>query len=347
MSAPTTRAPSTGAIGGGPVRDSLTRRFLARTESKAGLILTGAVLLVAILGPFLAAALTGHTTTEFVGRPFVADGAALGTDNLGRDVLSRWLAGGWRLLLWSAAATVLGVGLGAVLGMVAAMRGGWLDALIMRIGDIGLALPQLVFAMLAVTVLGPKGWVLILVVGLTHAPRTARVVRSAAVGVVGEDYVLASHMYAVPQWRILAQDILPNVTGPLMVELGLRMTYSIGALASLSFLGLGMQPPTADWGLMINENRIALAVQPWGVLLPVLAIAVLTVGTNLIADGIAAASAGGSSVVEEDLEGIRAGAQGAAPAGGPAVPESEASTGSATASGTGSDTASSPEEGRR
>ena len=200
-----------------------------------------------------------------------------------------------------------------------------------------------------VTVLGPKGWVLILVVGLTHAPRTARVMRSAAVGVVGEDYVLASHMYAVPQWRILIQDILPNVTGPLMVELGLRMTYSIGALASLSFLGLGMQPPTADWGLMINENRIALAVQPWGVLLPVLAIAVLTVGTNLIADGIAAASAGGSSVVEEDLEGIRAGAQGAAPAGGPAVPESEASTGSATASasGTGSDAASSPEEGRR
>ena len=185
--------------------------------------------------------------------------------------------------------------------------------------------------------------------------------RSAAVGVVGEDYVLASHMYAVPQWRILLQDILPNVTGPLMVELGLRMTYSIGALASLSFLGLGMQPPTADWGLMINENRIALAVQPWGVLLPVLAIAVLTVGTNLIADGIAAASAGGSSVVEEDLEGIRAGAQGAAPSGAPAVPESEAATGSATASasdsaadhgsspgtGAGPDAASSPEEGRR
>ena len=103
--------------------------------------------------------------------PGFSDGAALGTDNLGRDVLSRWLAGGWRLLLWSAAATVLGVGLGAVLGMVAAMRGGWLDALIMRIGDIGLALPQLVFAMLAVTVLGPKGWVLILVVGLTHVPQ--------------------------------------------------------------------------------------------------------------------------------------------------------------------------------
>lgn len=282
--------------------DSLLRRFLARPEAWVGMALTAIVVLIAVLGPALAAPLTGHTTTEFVTRPFQLDGAAMGTDNLGRDVLARWLAGGWRLLLWSALATALGVGMGAVLGMVAAMRGGWVDALIMRVGDIGLALPQLVFAMLAVTVLGPQGWVLILVVGLTHAPRTARVIRSAAVGVVHEDYVLAAHMYAVPQWRILGQDVLPNITGPLMVELGLRMTYSIGALASLSFLGLGLQPPTADWGLMINENRIALAVQPWGVLLSVIAIAVLTVGTNLIADGVAAASAGGSRVVEEDLE---------------------------------------------
>ena len=183
-------------------------------------------------------------------------------------------------------ATALGVGLGAVLGMVAAMRGGWLDALIMRIGDIGLALPQLVFAMLAVTVLGPKGWVLILVVGLTHAPRTARVMRSAAVGVVGEDYVLASHMYAVPQWRILAQDILPNVTGPLMVELGLRMTYSIGALASLSFLGLGQQPPAPSWGSMLNTAKNFMAQAPWLALWPGLAIFLVVLGFNLLGDGL-------------------------------------------------------------
>lgn len=104
--------------------------------------------------------------------------------------------------------------------------------------------------------------------------------------------MLASQMYAVPQWKILGRDVVPNIMGPLMVEVGLRLTYSIGAVASLSFLGLGMQPPTPDWGLMINENRIALSLQPWGVLLPVIAIAVLTVGTNLLADAVATASAG-------------------------------------------------------
>ena len=96
----------------------------------------------------------------------------------------------------------------------------------------------------------------------------------------------------MPRSRILLREILPNITGPLMVEIGLRLTYSIGYIASLSFLGLGIQPPSADWGLMINENRIALVVQPWGVLLPVLAIAALTVGTNLVADALASAAAG-------------------------------------------------------
>ena len=268
------------------------RRFLAQPEAKLGVVLTVLVLVVALLGPFVVPAWTGHGTTSFSGRPFQGGTGLFGTDNLGRDVLSRFLAGGWRLLAYSALATVLGVGLGAVLGMVAAFRGGWLDALIMRGGDVLLAIPQLVFAMLAITVLGPQGWVLVLVIGITHAPRVARVMRAATAGVVAEDYVLVSQMYAVPQWKILGRDVVPNIMGPLTVEMGLRMTYSIGAVASLSFLGLGMQPPTADWGLMINENRIALSLQPWGVILPVLAIAVLTVGTNLIADAVAGTSAG-------------------------------------------------------
>jgi peptide/nickel transport system permease protein len=175
--------------------------------------------------------------------------------------------------------------------MLAAYQGGWLDSVIMRGNDVLLALPQLVFALLAITVLGPQGWVVVLVIGITHAPRVARVTRSAASAVITEDFVRASEMYAVPRWKILAKDVLPNITGPLMVELGLRMTYSIAAIASLSFLGLGMQPPAADWGLMINENRTAMTLQPWGVFLPVLAIAILTVGSNLITDAVARASA--------------------------------------------------------
>jgi peptide/nickel transport system permease protein len=181
--------------------------------------------------------------------------------------------------------------LGGAIGMAAAYSRGWLDSAILRANDVLLALPQLVFALLAITDLGPKGWVLVTVIGITHAPRVARVTRAATAAVITEDFVRASEMYAVPKFKILLQDVLPNITGPLMVELGLRMTYSIGFVASLSFLGLGMQPPTADWGLMINENRIALILQPWGVILPVLAIAILTVGTNLLTDALARASA--------------------------------------------------------
>ncbi|MCR6482398.1 ABC transporter permease [Amycolatopsis sp. OK19-0408] len=260
-------------------------------KAKIGAVLTIVVVLIALLGPWLGPVLTGHTTTDFAGKPFKHDGV-FGTDGLGRDVLTRFLAGGTTLLLYAVLATALGIVLGALLGMVAGYGGGWLDSLLMRGNDVLLSFPQLVIALLAIAVIGPEGWLLVLVIGLTHAPRTARVARQATVAVRGQDYIRAAEMYAVPRSRILLREILPNITGPLMVEIGLRLTYSIGYIASLSFLGLGIQPPSADWGLMINENRIALVVQPWGVLLPVLAIAALTVGTNLVADALASAAAG-------------------------------------------------------
>lgn len=268
----------------------LLARTLRQRQAKIGLVLTGLVLAIALLGPLSLPWLTGADSTEFTGRPFT-DIGVFGTDNLGRDVFSRFLDGGLKLLVYAALATALGMVLGVILGMSAAYSGARLDSLLMRGNDVLLALPQLVFAMLAITVLGPQGWVLVLVIGITHAPRIARVTRSATVSVITEDYIRASEMYAVPKHRILLTEVLPNITGPLMVELGLRMTYSIGFVAALSFLGLGMQPPNADWGLMINENRIALVIQPWGVILPVLAIAVLTVGTNLLTDSLARASA--------------------------------------------------------
>lgn len=268
----------------------LFRRMVAQRQAKIGMILAGIVVLAALAGPLLLPWLTGYSSTEFAGRPFQPDGL-FGTDNLGRDITSRFLAGGLRLLIYSALATLLGMVLGIIAGMVAAYQGSWPDSVIMRGSDVLLALPQIVFALLAITVLGPKAWVLITVIGVTHAPRIARVARSATVGVITEDYIAAAEMYNMPRWKILFSEVFPNITGPLMVELGLRMTYSIAYIAALSFLGLGMQPPTADWGLMINENRIALLVQPWGVLLPVIAIAILTVGTNLITDSLARASA--------------------------------------------------------
>ena len=266
------------------------KRVLAQPQGKIGLIITVIVVVLALCGQLLLPWATGNTATEFVAKPFSPYGL-FGSDNLGRDVLSRFIAGGLTLIVYAVLATVLGMVVGALVGMLAAYIGGRFDAIIMRLNDVILAIPQLVFALLAITVLGPQGWVLVTVIGLTHAPRIARVARSATLGVITEDYILAAEMYAMPRWKMLLRELLPNITGPLSVEAGLRLTYSIGYIASLSFLGLGLQPPAADWGLMINENRIALSIQPWGVLLPVIAIALLTIGTNLLADSFARATA--------------------------------------------------------
>lgn len=269
----------------------LLRRAWSLRQARIGMVLAGVVVVLAVFGPWLGPLVTGYGPTDFSGRPFTDPGVA-GTDGIGRDVFTRFLAGGAELLGYAVLATAIGVVGGAALGMLAGYSGGRLDGVIMRGNDVLLSFPQLVFALLAVAMLGPQGWLLVLVIGITHAPRVARVTRQATVNVVGEDYVKAAQMYAMPRRRILLREILPNITGPLMVEVGLRMTYSIAYIASLSFLGLGIQPPSADWGLMINENRIALIVQPWGVLLPVAAIAVLTVGANLITDSLAVAAAG-------------------------------------------------------
>ncbi|WP_175935115.1 ABC transporter permease [Corynebacterium sp. Marseille-P4321] len=268
----------------------LLSRIWAQNEGKVGLIITGIILLLTVVGYLFAEQLTGYSTTEFIGLPFT-DTGAFGTDNLGRSVLSRFVAGGLVLLITAFLATVLGMVVGTIIGMIAGYTGGATDSVLMRLNDVLLAFPQLIFAMLAIVIFGPSATVLVLVIGLTHAPRIARVARAATLDVTNEDYIRAAQMYSVPHWKILGQEVLPNITGPLAVEAGLRLTYSIGSIASLSFLGLGIQPPTADWGLMINENRIALSIQPWGVLLPVIAIALLTIGTNLLADATARATA--------------------------------------------------------
>ncbi|WP_125611575.1 ABC transporter permease [Specibacter cremeus] len=271
-------------------KQGLFRRALKSRRTVIGLVLSGLVLGVAFLGPLV----TPHSPTVFVAAPFspAGIGGPFGTDNLGRDVLSRFLAGGQTLMILALLGTVIGVGLGAVVGVVAAYRRGWLDEVLMRTGDVALAFPQIVLALLFLSIIGPQLWLLVLMVGVGHMPRVARVVRGAAMSVVERDFVKAAESVGIPRWKIVIGEIVPNISSTLAVEFGLRLTYSIGLVAGLSFLGLGMQPPAADWGLMINENRIALTVSPWSVVLPVLAIAVLTVGTNLVTDGLAKAAIG-------------------------------------------------------
>jgi peptide/nickel transport system permease protein len=268
----------------------ILRNALRMTRTRIGVAIVAAVVLVAVAGPLVAP----YSPTEFVAIPnSPPSGEALfGADALGRDVWSRFLHGGLSVLWMAAAATVLGVGLGLIVGLVAAYARNWVDDVLMRGNDVLLAFPQIILALLAVSALGAKLWLIVLIVGLTHAPRVARVIRGAGQEVVERDFVKAAEAVGERRSRIIFAELLPNVTSPLLVELGLRMTYSIGLVAAISFLGFGVQPPAADWGLMINENRLAITVQSWSVLLPVLAIGFLTVGTNLVTDGIARAAIG-------------------------------------------------------
>lgn len=259
------------------------REIMRDGRARVGTALVIPVLVVAIVGPFV----TPLDPNDYTGVPFTNQGTVFGTDFLGRDVLSRFLAGGEKLLLMSFIATVIGVAVGALLGSFGAYIGGAVDTTIVRLADVVLAFPAVVLALMVLSLGGSQPWLIVAVVAVGIVPRTLRVLRGATMSVVSRDFVRYSDALGDKRLRVVYGEILPNVTGPLMVESGLRFTYAVGLVAMLSFLGVGVQPPTADWGNMINENRIGLTIQPWGVLLPLAAIAALVVGCNLITDGIA------------------------------------------------------------
>jgi peptide/nickel transport system permease protein len=276
----------------------ILKRAVRTPRGAIGLTVAGLVVLLAIVGPWLAPHNPTLTVTETFGTPGGGNGL-LGGDVLGRDVFSRVLAGGRTLLGMAAAATVLGVGLGVMLGVTAAYLGKWRDGTIMRVVDVFLAFPQIVFALLLVSVAGSHAWLVILAVGISHAPQVARVVRAAALDVCERDFVKAVELYDTPSFRVMAGEVLPNILSVVMVELGLRFTYSILIIASMAFLGFGVTPPAPNWGLMINENRIGLVVNPWAVIVPAGLIAVLTVGLNTFTDAVARASLGVDRPAEE------------------------------------------------
>jgi peptide/nickel transport system permease protein len=266
------------------------RRSLRYGRVRVGVVLLGLVVLVALIGPLVAP----HDPDAVVGLPASAPSGQflLGTDYLGHDVLSRVLWGG-RSVLWMAfSAATLGVALGAAVGLLAAYAGTLADDLLMRGMDVILAFPQIVFVLLFVSLLGPKLGLIVVLVAVAWVPQVARVVRGITSDVVQREYVESAELIGLSRWRILTREILPNVTTPLMVEYGLRLTWSIALIAAISFLGFGIQPPNADWGLMINENRSILTLQPWPILAPAVCIGVFAIATNLIAEGIGRAIAG-------------------------------------------------------
>lgn len=259
-------------------------------RTKVGVVLLVLLVGTALLGPYFAP----YSPTEFIAPPFSSPSsdATLGSDSLGRDVVSRFLWGGRSVLALSTLATLMGVVLGTAVGLLAAYSRGVLDDVLMRGMDVILSFPQIVFALVLAATVGPKLWLLVLAVGVTTVPRVARIARGAAVEVVERDFIRAAEAIGEARRRILLGDVLPNITGPLIVEASLRLSFNIAVVAGLSFLGFGIQPPSADWGLMINENRNGLTIQPWPVVLPVVAIGLLTIATSLVGDGLSRAVAG-------------------------------------------------------
>lgn len=270
-------------------RQSLWRGVLHTGEGKIGISLGLFMFLVILLGRFL-----GPDTAYDVATPGSGSSAAhwFGTDALGRDVLSRFLHGGATVLLIPLVAVSLSLIIGGSLGLFAAYWGGWADVVIAKVFDIVLTLPPLLIVLVIIGGLGASNTVLIITVALVYAPGMGRVVRGTAQQVIVNPYVLSAQARGERDLVIIFREVLPNVTGPALAEFGLRLTYGILFVATLSFLGLGVQPPAADWGLMVAENRGLITVAPWGTMLPALGITALAVALNLAADALSRVLAG-------------------------------------------------------
>jgi peptide/nickel transport system permease protein len=275
-----------------PVKSSaLVVRALRLWRARIGAALVLVVVAIAVLGPLLAP----HAPDKFLNIPSSPPGKGsglFGTDYLGQDVWSRFLYGGKDILIAAVVSTAIGLVVGCLIGLVAAYSRSALDDILMRGMDVIMAFPQIMLALVAVSLLGASTWLIIAAIALTTAPRVARVARGAAQPVVERDFIAATESMGLPRWRILVGELFPNILGPMMVEASLRLTYSISAIAALAFLGLAPNPNSPNWGSMIQQNELALATQPWGALLPILAIALLTMGTGLFGDGIARTAAG-------------------------------------------------------
>ena len=268
----------------------ILRRALGLWRTRIGIAITLLLVVIAIFGPLLAP----HDPYALLGRPYQNPGGGLplGADYLGQDVWSRFLDGGRSILVVSVVATVLGVGSGVLLGLWAALSGGWLDNVLLRLTDVLLAFPQILLALIVIATVGAKTWLVILTVALTTMPRTVRVIRGAAAAVVEREFVDAARAIGDSQLRIVTAEILPNVVGSLVVEATFRLTYAIQLIAALAFLGFSTHADAPNWGTSVADNASALVQQPNAALVPAAAIALLTVGVGLIGDGFARASAG-------------------------------------------------------
>jgi len=214
-----------------------------------------------------------------------ADGTLLlGADQIGRDMLSRLIFGARNTVGIAFAATAIAFVVGTLLGLLAATLGGWTDQILGRIVDTIMAIPQLIFALLLLTIFGSDVTSLVGVIAFLYAPLVFRLARAVAGDIVVMDYIEAARLRGEGSWRLIVREVLPNAMAPLVAEFGLRFCFVFLSIAALSFLGLGIQPPTADWGSMVRENATLISFGMMTPLIPAAAIALLTVSVNFVVD---------------------------------------------------------------
>ncbi|MGX5795470.1 ABC transporter permease [Pseudomonas sp. E2-15] len=262
----------------------------APLSAKFGLLIIVLYIAVALFAPLLAP----YGETQVVGEGFApwSRQFLLGTDNLGRDMFSRLVYGARNTLGIAFLTTALAFLLGGLSGLVAAIKGGWIDQGLSRVVDILMAIPQLIFALLILSVVGTNATSLVLVIALLDSTRVFRLSRAVAMTVVVQDFVEAARLRGEGLWWLVSREVLPNAAAPLIAEFGLRFCFVFLFISALSFLGLGIQPPTADWGSMVRDNAVLITFGDISPLLPALAVALITVSVNFVVDWVLHKSSG-------------------------------------------------------
>ncbi|MCZ4352752.1 ABC transporter permease [Roseovarius aestuarii] len=247
-----------------------------------GFVVIAIYLFAAIFAPLLAP----YGEAELVGRPFQpwGDEFRLGTDQLGRDLLSRLIYGARNTIGIAALTTMLSFFIGVSLGLLAVVRGGLFDHILSRASDVLMSIPQLIFALLLLSAFGATAVNLILILAIIDSTRVFRLARATAISVVAMDYYEAARIRGEGVVWMMRREILPNILPPLIAEVGLRFCFVFLAISGLSFLGVGIQPPTADWGSMVRESATLISYGNIMPLLPAAAIAILTIAVNFVAD---------------------------------------------------------------
>lgn len=264
---------------------TVLRQLVRRPLSLIGLVIVSVFILMAVVGPMIAP-YRYDAIIRGAARQAPSQEHLFGTDRLGRDVFSRVLWGARDMIGLPTITTALAVFLGACLGLALGYVGGWIDEIVARALDSLLSIPALVLALVMLGTIGPSSIGIVIVIVVLYTPIVARVVRAATLNVRSAGYIEAAKLRGESTGYILFREILPGVLPALVVEGALRFSYAIFLTASLGFLGLGVQPPSPDWGRMVNEARESFSQTPWALWFPAGAIAMLIIGVNLLSDGL-------------------------------------------------------------